>query len=177
MPQHSFVYKTLLPFSVPNYYLLNGNGSVLSFSFYPLDEERIDFELSSFLEGNTLHYEKHPVFPLAADSLLQMQSLLLQAHLNLLTQEYRHASELVNKSIEIHPCFYNSFLKYQIHSQLKDSAHIESLARTAYQYINPESNQPVVFEEEIKELESVVPALKQHKSRIEIFLASENKSR
>lgn len=168
-PQHSFVHKILLPFTIPNYYLIKGDGSVLSFSFHPLDEERIDFELSSFLEGNTLHYEKHPNFPLATDSLLQMQSLLIGANLSMLAQAYQNALQQINQSIAIHPYFYNNFLKYKIYAERKDTAHIDSMARIAYQYINTESNQPVVFEEEIKELESVVPALKQQKSRIEVF--------
>ncbi|MEG0519120.1 MAG: DUF1573 domain-containing protein [Bacteroidales bacterium] len=168
IPENKFLHKVLLPFTVPNYYLIQSDGSVLSFSFYPLDDERIDYELTSFLKGNTLHYEKHHIFQFNTDSILRMQSLLMQANLKILSKEYMSALDLVNKSIEIHSYFYNNFLKYQIFSKLKDTLHRDSLSQVAYQYLSANDRQSTLFEEDIKEMEAVIPTLKNQKSIIEI---------
>lgn len=173
-PQNEFLHKVLLPSTIPNYYLIQPDGSVLSFSFYPLDEERIDYELTSFLDGNTLHYEKHHIFQLSTDSLLQMQSLLMQANLKILSKEYNNALHLVNKSIEIHSYFYNNFLKYQIFSKLNDTLHIDSLAQVAYQYLSTKDKQSALFAEDIKEFESKIPKLEEQKSMITIATSKIN---
>lgn len=152
-PENDFIYKTLLPQTIPNYYIIDTSGDIVAFSFAPVDDERIHHELMSYLAGHPKCYDIHNGFSdLSTDSLLRMQSLLLKANLFFNEKDYLKSLEHVEKSITIYPYLYNHYLQYKVNLLLGNTRTADSLAYIAVQYDKHVGNQSIIYEEYIKEL-------------------------
>lgn len=153
--ENIFLLYIFLMEKIPNSYILNTEGDVISFEFDWLNESITDV-LYYAKNGIPSFPEYHHQFQSPSPKLLRMQNLLLKA--NLL---YRHVSEnggsyakikeLLHESMEIEPYFYNTYLLSRVERDLGNQAEADSLSRFAL-HLCRDGFQEIVYKPLLEEL-------------------------
>lgn len=174
--ENEFLYFTLLPRVVPNYYIVGTKGNIITFSYAPIDDERIDYELSLYLKGQPQIHDNHFDFrDLPTDTLLHLQNLLIKGNIYLKNADFIKGLDCVRRSVKIHPFLYNTYLEYKIVSRLGNRRAADSLARIAYEYAWLPGRMNGIYAPLIEELKAIckqderaMPCLKLETSEIDI---------
>ena len=147
--------------SIPNSYIISPKGQLISYYSKNLDTEVVKNQLDAVARKQPSYPSSHTQFKSKAGKLLELQNLLLTAQLTYDESprdsiNLKNILALVQKSIDIEPCFYNLYLASKIYHQLQDTLHSQIYAQEALQ-ICPSGFQTIVYTRLIHELQHFLP--------------------
>lgn len=170
---HRFLHYTFLMEAVPNAYIINPAGEVVYFHFGTQSGAETALTLDSILSDQPVHSSKHHQFYSENDQLLEMQNLLLQASILLNSDKHDTAKlnpalKLIQRSIDIEPCFYNLYLLCEVQKQSGDTSLADSCAANALRYYKS-GYQGIVYEKLANELKSISSTYLENKGSMPII--------
>ncbi len=135
-PQNTFLMYIFLMEKIPNSYIVNSEGEVISFGFDWL-EEQISTMLTDARYGHPLNPKFHQQFQTQMPELLTMQNLVLKANLLYRTFPGKDTLWLIDRmlkeAIDIEAYFYNVYLRSKVNVNLGNEEVADSLALFAIQ--------------------------------------------
>ena len=155
--------------AIPNSYIIDGKGNVVSFHFGNLEKSDLSILLEAAQKDKPIASQKHHQFKTQGKELLTMQNLLLQANLlynrSKEKSDLHKALELVQQSQAIEPCFYNLYLECKIQQNLRNPQAADSCATKALQLCK-EGYQTIVYETLSKELKGISSSYQSHEDKM-----------
>lgn len=158
---NKFLQYIFLMESIPNSYILSSKGQLISYYSKHLDTEVIKNQFDAVAREQPSYPITHAQFKSKSRKLLELQNLLLKAHLKYNefptdSIQLKNILSLIQKSINIEPYFYNLYLASKIYRQLQDTLSSQLHAQKALQ-ICPEGFQTIVYNQLTHELQHFLP--------------------
>ena len=152
-PENAFLHHIFLMESIPNSYIMDSNGNIVSYQFHATSGASVEQQLQSFMQGLPYNSPEHGQFSSNPPELLRMQNALLNASLLFQQNQFQQALDYTKQSTEIEPCFYNLYVLGKIYAQLKHQHAADSCASLATNYLR-NTYQETVFGKLMGELQT-----------------------
>lgn len=155
-----FYRHILIPPSIPNLYIFNSDGKLISLTQYGMMESKfIDLQLKCAVAGNPINPHEHFYYSVAGNRILTLFNTLIDAARTYNTAHsdttiLNKSLEIVERSIEIEECFYNRYLQTMIYNRFNNNALADSAATKAISILN-EKKTNLMYNKLYKELASL----------------------